>query len=79
MGIRIENIEMNETMELTFEFQANLGIGSYSFTTGLHIADSHLEKNYEWRDLALMFNVININRQTFVGGSWLPPHFELQR
>ena len=42
-------------------FSANLGPGTYSVQTALVSTDTHLVNNYEWRDLAIVFNVININ------------------
>jgi lipopolysaccharide transport system ATP-binding protein len=60
----------------TFEFLANLGEGTYSIAVALHTGHTHIAKNYEWRDIALMFNVINVNKATFVGGAWLPPTVE---
>jgi lipopolysaccharide transport system ATP-binding protein len=35
--------------------------------------------NYEWRDLALVFNVVNMSRQDFVGNAWLPPEVAVER
>jgi len=52
-------------------FPAFLGIGSYSISTALTSGASHLEKNYEWRDLALLFNVINMDKPSFIGLTWL--------
>jgi len=39
----------------------------------LHTADTHIANNYEWRDLALVFNVVSLDKATFVGATWLPP------
>jgi lipopolysaccharide transport system ATP-binding protein len=50
-----------------------LGIGSYSFAVALHDRDTHMTHNYEWRDLACVFNVINKDKQEFCGCSWLEP------
>ena len=58
-------------------FNANLGTGVYSVQTALVSSDTHLENNYEWRDLALMFNVININEAPFVGCTWIDPRIEI--
>jgi lipopolysaccharide transport system ATP-binding protein len=63
---------------LTFLFPANLGVGTYSIAIGLHASESHLERNYEWRDLAYVFNVINADKESFVGVAWLPPILEDQ-
>jgi lipopolysaccharide transport system ATP-binding protein len=54
-------------------FAANLGPGSYSFTVAAHGGRSHLGQNYEWRDLALVFMVVNSSRYEFVGCNWMEP------
>jgi lipopolysaccharide transport system ATP-binding protein len=58
-------------------FSANLGPGTYSIQTALVSSDTHLVNNYEWRDLALVFNVININKPNFVGCAWIDPNIEI--
>lgn len=60
-----------------FKFPANLGIGSYSVAVALHASDTHIGDNFEWLDLALVFNVVNIAKETFVGLSWMPPTVEI--
>ena len=62
--------------EFVFRFAANLGPGTYSVAIALHASDSHVGQNYEWRDLALIFNVMNIDKDPFVGVAWLPPSLE---
>jgi lipopolysaccharide transport system ATP-binding protein len=52
-------------------FRANLGPGSYSVQTALCSSDTHLIDNYEWRDLALVFEVVNVDKPVFVGSSWM--------
>ncbi|MBF5003879.1 ABC transporter ATP-binding protein [Diaphorobacter caeni] len=79
MGLEINELRKGEKLVLIFDFAANMGVGSYSVTTGLHQGATHVAANYEWRDLALMFNVINVNKGSFVGVSWLPPQVEMQR
>lgn len=59
-----------------FEFAVNLGQGTYSITTALHTGDTHIGKNYEWRDFAAIFSVVNIDKETFTGTAWLPPTME---
>jgi lipopolysaccharide transport system ATP-binding protein len=70
---KIELMKKDQSLVFNFEFVANLGEGSYSIAVALHTLDSHINKNYEWRDLALQFNVINIDKSIFVGVAWLPP------
>lgn len=79
LKLELVQLKVGETLTLAFSFPANIGLGSYSVSTALHVSDSHLAANYEWRDLALMFNVVNLNRDPFVGVSWIPPQVEYQR
>ncbi len=65
-------LDAGQAIELRFEFTANLGVGSYSVAVALHTGDAHLANNYQWRDRALVFNVVNIKMQDFVGVAWLP-------
>jgi lipopolysaccharide transport system ATP-binding protein len=72
------NIEGGTRLSFTFEFMANLGEGTYSIAIALHTGHTHIVKNYEWRDIALVFNVINVDKDSFVGGAWLPPKVEMK-
>jgi lipopolysaccharide transport system ATP-binding protein len=60
-----------------FTFVANLGVGSYSLQTALVNAETHLDKNYEWLDLALVFQVTNLLKPHFDGCAWLDPVIEI--
>ncbi|MED7819504.1 MULTISPECIES: ABC transporter ATP-binding protein [unclassified Francisella] len=64
-------------IEYKIYFKANLGVGSYSVQTALTKNDAHIEDNYEWRDLALVFEVINPD-DFFAGISYLPPKIEIR-
>jgi len=67
----ITNTKAGEEFSVTLAFNTLLGIGSYSVSTGLHSGSTHIEENYEWKDLALVFTVGNANYDHFVGGTWL--------
>ncbi len=69
----LENVPAASSIRFDIAFPANLGPGNYSVQTALCSTDTHLVNNYEWRDLALVFNVININKPTFVGVAWIDP------
>lgn len=58
-------------------FNANLGPGSYSIQTALCSTDTHLINNYEWKDLALVFNVLNISKPHFAGCAWIEPEIRI--
>lgn len=72
-------VEANEEIKLDLKFSINLGVGHYSIAVAIHADHSHVSKNYEWRDLALLFEVINTDKDEFVGVGWLPPTMEYHR
>jgi lipopolysaccharide transport system ATP-binding protein len=75
----LTGLQAGEIIDYRFRFPLNLGPGSYSITTALTSNETHLADNYEWRDLAAIFEVVNMNRREFVGSSWLEPEVEIQR
>ena len=70
------DLSAGTVLDYRFRFPANLGVGSYSVAIALHTTDSHIADNFEWRDLALLFNVVNMSEKTFVGLAWIPPTVE---
>lgn len=72
----IFNLQEGGSVEYRFTFPANLGTGSYSISTALTSHDTHLANNYEWRDLALLFTVVNVGHPTFIGSNWIEPQLE---
>ncbi len=66
------NVRKGKTVTFDFNFNANLGFGTYSVAVALHTSDNHIASNYEWRDLALIFQVVNLDKPAFVGVAWLP-------
>jgi len=76
---KLTDVPTGAVTTFIFGFPVNLGPGTYSIAAALHTADTHISKNYEWRDLATIFNVINIDKEIFVGAAWLPPTMECYR
>ena len=76
LGRVLEDVQVNSHVEYRFKFDANLGPGTYSITVALQGSDTHLGANFEWRDLALVFGVLNTGKNEFVGVAWLPPELE---
>jgi lipopolysaccharide transport system ATP-binding protein len=72
-GQVIEHPKAGDQFRFRIAFPADFGVGSYSVQTALVDRDTHLSANYEWRDLALVFNVINFDKATFVGCLWNEP------
>jgi lipopolysaccharide transport system ATP-binding protein len=77
--MELQNPQSGQDVMFRFHFQMNLGPGSYSVATALVSSDTHLENNYEWRDLALLFTVANLDHEHFIGCTWLDPTIDIER
>jgi lipopolysaccharide transport system ATP-binding protein len=77
-GQVIHNPRPGDEYRFVIAFPANLGIGSYSIQTALVDRDTHLTANYEWRDMALVFNVVNIDKTQFDGCLWNEPRINIE-
>jgi homopolymeric O-antigen transport system ATP-binding protein len=75
----LENLVPGEKVIYRIRFPVNLGTGTYSISLSLSCFDSHLDKNYEWRDRSLLFHVVNIRHENFVGCTWLNAKFDIER
>jgi len=74
---QLEGLTKGMDVVYTFKFAANMGEGTYSMAIALHTADTHISKNFEWLDFALVFSIVNSNKDVFTGVNWLPPSLEL--
>ena len=72
-NIPLLHIQPNKEYVFRFSFPMNLGPGSYSVAVALTSSDTHLMNNYEWRDQALVFSVVNMSHEHFAGCVWLNP------
>jgi lipopolysaccharide transport system ATP-binding protein len=75
----LQDLRTGQRVRYVLRFPANLGEGSYSISFALHDAENHLAKSYEWRDRAIVFNVVIVGKDHFVGLAWLPSTIEVQR
>lgn len=75
----LEDVAAGEEITYRFAFPMNLGPGTYSVATAIVSTETHLVNNYEWRDLALVFTVMNMRRPHFEGSAWLDPAIDIQR
>ena len=75
----LDEVAAGSDVTYRFRFPMNLGPGSYSVATAIVSTETHLVNNYEWRDLALVFTVMNMRRPHFEGSAWLDPVIEIQR
>ncbi|MRV71108.1 ATP-binding cassette domain-containing protein [Duganella sp. FT92W] len=75
----LSDVQPGEANVYRFRFNANLGAGTYSVATAIVSTETHLVNNYEWRDLALVFTVVNMRRPYFEGSAWIEPTIEISR
>jgi lipopolysaccharide transport system ATP-binding protein len=75
----LDQVAPGEQVVFRFNFEMNLGPGTYSVATAIVSTETHLVNNYEWRDLALVFTVMNMRRPHFEGSAWLDPMIDIIR
>lgn len=75
----IEQLRDGEYVVFRVRFKADLGPGTYSVSVALSSTETHLVKNYEWRDMALIFTVANADKPRFVGLAYLPATIDVER
>lgn len=73
------NLSAGELLEYEMVFTCELGPGSYSFSPALVANENHLKKNFEWRDNALVFDVVNVDQPTFIGSCHLDAVFDVKK
>jgi lipopolysaccharide transport system ATP-binding protein len=71
LNIPLDSMRSGKKLELTFNFEANLGPGTYSMALALQ-SDGQGGLTYEWKDIALLFDVVNTDCERFVGVARLP-------
>lgn len=74
-----KDVKSGETVVFRLPFTCTLGPGSYSVSPALVSSDTHLTDNYEWVDNLLVFDVINMNQEYFIGSNWLDAQFSIFR
>ncbi|WAK02055.1 ABC transporter ATP-binding protein [Methylobacter sp. YRD-M1] len=74
-----KDVKSGETVVFRLPFTCTLGPGSYSVSPALVSSDTHLTDNYEWVDNLLVFDVINMNQEYFIGSNWLDAQFSISR
>ena len=72
-------LRAGDSLTCRFTFSAQLGEGSYSVATAIANSETHMTRNYEWRDLALVFQVVNIGIPPFVGTVYFPTTVQIER
>ncbi len=75
----LHNVRTGDTIRFDVYFDMNVGAGSYSIQTAFVSSDTHLENNFEWRDQAYIVNVVNFDKDYFIGSAWIPPKIEVSK
>lgn len=73
------DLRQGETVVFKLPFTCTLGPGSYSVSPALVSTDTHLIDNYEWVDNLLVFDVLNVDHDVFIGTNWLDAEFSISR
>lgn len=79
LGCVQSDLDAGEALTYKFSYDASFGSGSYSITVALTGNHSHLSNNYEWQDLAYVFEVVNSGKHAFLGCCWVPQQLEVLR
>ena len=74
-----KDLKQNDVVKYKLQFFCTLGTGSYSISPALVSTDTHLVNNYEWVDNMLVFEVINADRDYFIGSNYLDAKFSICR
>jgi lipopolysaccharide transport system ATP-binding protein len=68
-----------EVLDCAFRLVLNLGAGTYAVSAAVHTEDTHLERNFDWWDQALVFEVRLDPGRIFVGTAALPVTLSIDR
>lgn len=67
----LDNLKKGDECNFEVTFLANFGPGTYSIQTAFVGSDTHLDSNYEWREFALVFTIVNFDKDPFLGTSFI--------
>jgi lipopolysaccharide transport system ATP-binding protein len=74
-----ENVAPMEVVTFELPFTCTFGPGSYSVSPALVSSDTHLTDNFEWVDNLLIFDVINSDKDYFIGSNYIDAKFNISR
>lgn len=78
-GQALSGLKAGEEVVFRFDFSMRIGVGHYSVALALSPYDSHIDKNYEWRDHSMIFHVTRGGSEDFVGVAWLDAKATVER
>lgn len=62
-----ESVKAGEQLVYYLDLKCSLGQGSYALSTALCSSQNHLENNYQWVENNYIFDVVNIDKDLFIG------------
>jgi lipopolysaccharide transport system ATP-binding protein len=72
LGVPPRALAQGEAFCAEFALPLNLGVGSYTLSTAVHVGATHIEGNYDWWDDVVNLQVIPGEEARFVGIAYLP-------
>ena len=75
----IRSPEKGDEYIYNVSFVTNLGVGSYSVHASLVEEKDHIQSNYNWLDGALVFTVVNFDKEEFSGYLWNEMNFKIEK
>jgi len=72
-------ISSDDNVIFDIEFPVLLGVGTYSIHTALTSSGLSFVDNFEWREQALHFTVINVDQPVFAGCAWLDAKISVKK
>jgi lipopolysaccharide transport system ATP-binding protein len=79
LGQTVSNLLAGETITFEFEQTLDLGPGSYSISFGLTDTSDGIGHTYDWKDGALVFELVNRDYPPSIGIALLKPRMTIDR
>jgi len=73
------NVCSGEEYLFSVNFNLSVGVGNYSIQTALVDSENHIDKNFEWIDLAHTFQVTSSSKSDFNGYCYLDTNIEINK
>ena len=73
----LSEMEPGQAVDIALDFDCELGPGSYAINYGLHRSHTTLDKQYHKAENSIVFDVVNLDRNYFIGSSALNGVFTL--
>lgn len=74
-----QDLQAGDLLTFRLPFVCTFGPGSYSVSPALVSTDNHLTDNFQWVDNLLVFDVLNVGHDYFIGSNWLDAGFAITR